>query len=198
MKKGKSNLTIVKSYLDGERPFVKIGWDQNLIERKNGETWTDSKGHEWIQKNGYKKRINKSYKIHPDNVRQLCSDCNMDMKWGNKLDDKIFNKTGRCYDCNIKYETLLKRDGKFSNYEQVKVLKNQLGFCKDLKLKLEESIDFLKNSSDDIIYINEDGSKETWKDTTRKTVLENAKTDLIECNAAIDRINNLLSKLNTL
>lgn len=194
--KNKSNLSIVNDYLQGNRPFTQIGWDPNLIDKKPGEIWVDSAGKTWIQHAGYKKRINKAFKINPNDTRLLCSVCGCDVKWGNHLDDKIFPKTGRCYDCNIGFETKLKHEGKFVKYEQVKIFKNQLGFCKDVKSKLEETIDHLEKSTDDIIYINEDGSKEVWQDTTKSRVLKDAKEDYAECLAAIVRIETSLNSLN--
>jgi hypothetical protein len=117
------------------------------------------------------------------------------MKWGTRLDDKIFPKTGRCYDCNIEFESKLKHQGKYDFYEKQKIFKNQLGFCQDLKIKLEESIEYLEKSSDDINYINEDGTLETWKDTQRSQILSEARSDYSECLAAIDRIKNSLIEL---
>lgn len=194
--KNKSNIEIVKGYLAGERPFSQLGWTPDLIERKDGETWVDPRGKSWIQKDGMKKRVNTSLKIHPDSTRQTCNICKMDVKWGTHLDAKIYPKTGRCYDCNISFEAKLKFEGKFNNYEKEKIFKNQKGFCLDLKSKLEETIYHLENSTDDIVYINEDGSRETWKDTTKSTVLEDAKNDYKECISALERIECALKALS--
>ena len=49
---------------------------------------------------------------------------------------------------------------------------------------------------DDIVYINEDGSRETWKDTTKSTVLEDAKNDYKECISALERIECALKALS--
>jgi len=193
--KNKSNIEIVKGYLAGERPFTQVGWVPDFKKRKEGETWTDAQNKSWIFKGGRKKRVNKSVKINPDDVRLRCKDCQMDVKWGNYLDDRVFYKSGRCYDCLIKFETKLKRDGEFRHYEQVKIFKNQKGFCLDLKGKLEDTIKYLENSNEDIVYINEDGSKDVWKDTTKGQVLEDAKRDYQECLDALVRIDEQLEKL---
>jgi hypothetical protein len=192
---GKSNIDIVRGYLSGDRPFTTVGWTDDLSKRKEGEKWVDSKGRHWVKSRGYKKRINNPGKVSSETARMLCSMCERDMKWGNYLDDKIFPKTGRCYDCNSVFESKLKVDGKFADYEKIKVLKNQLGFCVDFKSKLEETIHHLETSTDDIVYLNEDGSKEVWKDTTRLSVLEDAKNDMKECILAIARIHESLKGL---
>ena len=194
---GKSNIDIVRGYLSGERPFTQVGWTEDLSKRKEGEQWVDAKGRHWVKRSGYKKRTNKPGKVDVETTRLLCIMCERDMKWGNYLDDKIYRKTGRCYDCNSVFESKLKIEGKFDDYETIKVLKNQRGFCLDLKSKLEETIHHLTTSTDDIMYINEDGSEEVWKDTTRLTVLEDASKDLTDCLDALGRIQLSLKNLGT-
>lgn len=193
---GKSNIDIVRGYLSGERPFTQVGWAEDLSKRKEGEQWVDARGRHWVKRSGYKKRINKPGKVDVETTRLRCSMCERDMKWGNYLDDKIYRKTERCYDCNISFEAKLKLEGKFDNYEKEKIFKNQKGFCLDLKSKLEETIHYLENSTDDIEYINEDGSREKWKDTTKSTVLEDAKNDYKECISALERIECALKVLS--
>lgn len=195
---GKSNIDIVKGYLAGERPFTQVGWTDDLVKRKEGEKWTDAQGKSWVKKNGYKKRVNNNGKVSPEAARLLCSVCKCDMKWGNHLDDKIFPKTGRCYDCNIDFEAKLRAEGKFKTYEQIKIFKNQRGACLDFKSKLEETIEYLEKSNDDIVYLNEDGSKEIWKDTMRQSVLDDAKNDYAECLLALERIDSTLKNLESL
>ena len=160
-------------------------------------TWTDPSGKTWVKKNGYKRRINTLGKVDSTSLKKICSVCGCDVRWGNYLDDKIYPKTGRCYDCNLEFESKLKVENKFKNYEQIKVLKNQLGACLDFKSKLEETLEYLKKSNDDIVYLNEDGSKEVWKDTTRLQVISDAENDYRECLAAIDRIKTSLSSLGS-
>jgi hypothetical protein len=135
-------------------------------------------------------------KVSSDSARLLCSVCKRDVKWGNYLDDKIFPKTGRCYDCNVEYESKLKVNGEFRNYELEKVFKSQRGKVEDFRAKLIESIEYLEKSSNDIVYLNEDGTKDVWKDTTREMVLEEARKDLKECDLALDRIDKSLSGLS--
>ena len=49
---GKSNIDIIKGYVAGERPFLQVGYTgdaDKYIIRKEGETWTDASGKQWIQ-----------------------------------------------------------------------------------------------------------------------------------------------------
>jgi hypothetical protein len=178
-KSGKSNLDIVRNYLKGERPFTTIGYDQNseVSQLKEGSEWTDSEGKRWVKKNGYKQRVS----IAAQRVLETrCKVCNADMKWGSRLDDKIYPKTGRCYDCNISFEAELKLINVYKDYEKFKVLNNESTFLSDLKAKIEESIKYLENSENKLQFFNEDGTNEHWIDDTarRNELLKELRRDL--------------------
>jgi len=191
-KTGMSNIDIVKNYLSGTRPFLQIGYTDDLKERKDGEMWQSANGQTWIFKDGVKKAISKPTKFI-DLVRLQCGDCKKNMKlFNNRLDDKIFPKTGRCIDCQIKFEDNLKRLGKYDVYEKLKIFNNQKSFCVSLKDKLEETIRYLENSDNKIKYMNEDGSQEYWTDTNREKILDGARKELKECLQALDDINQQL------
>lgn len=193
---GKSNLSIVKDYLNGERPFIQVGYSPEIEVsiKKEGEIWTDSQGRKWIKKNGYKKAINSVNSETIDAIKQTCKDCGMEIKWGNRYDVKFFNKTGRCYDCIIKFETKLRREGKFEDYEKQKVLNNQLSMAKDFKSKLEESLDFLE-THDKVCFPNSDGSLDEWTIEKKKSILKDLKTDLNKINKTIDTIEKSLKEV---
>ena len=58
---GKSNIDIVKDYVDGNRPFVQVGYDPNLnnSKRKENEESEDGQGNKCIWKNGSKRKVPK-------------------------------------------------------------------------------------------------------------------------------------------
>jgi len=196
---GKSNLSIVRDYLDGNRPFIQVGYDPNLenSKRKEGEEWEDSQGNKWIWKNGSKRRVSKFAQIK---VEQRCSICNADIKFGNYLDDKVYPKTGRCYDCNIIFDSKLKIIGAFQDYEKYKIYKSMLSEMNDFKQQMEESISYLEsdNSLPKLQYFNEDGSQEFWTDDTdmKNKVLTDLKKDLVNVNDRIEELNKKISELN--
>jgi len=194
-KTGMSNIDIVKGYLAGQRPFVQIGYTDDLIERKDGEMWQSANGQTWIFKDGVKKALSKPTKFI-DLVRLECKDCKKNMKlFNDRLDDKIFPKTGRCMDCQIKFEDELKRTGKYESYEKEKIFSNQRSFCLSVKDKLEETIKYLENSDNKIKYMNEDGSQEYWTDTNRQKILKGAKLELKECLRALKDVDSQLEKI---
>jgi len=178
---GKSNLDIVRSYLSGERPFVQVGYNPDMaVERKEGEVWDDAQGSQWVFKNGYKQRLAKKSTI---SNQQRCKKCNADVRWGSHLDAKIWPKTGRCYDCNVEFETRLTIRGEFDKYEKFKVLNNKKSVLRDFLAKLDESIAYLepqiKKSDDKQIYINEDGSHDAWSGDlgAKRKILADLKWD---------------------
>jgi hypothetical protein len=200
LKTGKSNLDIVKSYLNGERAFVQVGYDANVAvqSRKEGEEWEDSDGSRWIKKNGYKHRVSKKSQFV---IEQRCTICNADMKWGDRLDQKIYPKTTRCYNCNIEYEGELKGRGLYKDYEKFKMINNELSTAKDFKDKVVDSINFLSNydsKTKNPQFFNEDGSEETWIDDTdrRQVVLKDLNEDLNKVNQLIQLAEDELKKIN--
>ena len=195
---GKSNLSIVKDYLDGNRPFIQVGYDPNLdnSKRKEGEEWEDSQGNKWTWKNGSKRKISKVAQIKID---RRCNICNADIKFGSYLDDKVYPKTGRCYDCNITFDSKLKILGTFEDYEKHKIYKSMLSEMNDFKQQILESITYLEaeTSLPKLQYFNEDGSQEFWTDDTdmRIKVLTDLKKDLITVNERIDELHKKTGEL---
>ena len=187
---GKSNLGIVKDYLEGNRPFVQVGYDANLEnnKRKEGDEWEDSQGRKWIWKNGSKRRISKRATIINE---QRCKCCNMDVRWGNYLDDRVWPKTGYCYDCFINFQTELKMMGMFEVYNELQDLKNERSILEDYKRKFEESQTFCqKNQGKPVEFLEEDGSFERWEGVQDYTkILEDVTNDLVKINVGLAEIN---------
>lgn len=197
---GKSNLSIVRDYLNGERPFIQVGYDESIAlqNRKEGEEWEDHNGVKWVKRNGYKQRISKKAEMI---LEQRCTVCNADMKWGNRLDQKIYPKTQRCYDCNIEFEHQLKADGMYERYEKFKLINNELTQLRDFRDKVTDSIKFLENytpKSKDPQFFNEDGSNEYWIDDTdrRQVVLKDLNEDLVKVNTGIETAISELKKID--
>lgn len=194
--KNKSNLSIVKDYLAGERPFVQVGYEAPKQKvRKDGEIWKDKDGKEWIQTGASK--ISKSLYDARNATRQICSSCQMDIYWGgNHYDEKTFLKTGKCYECLIKEETQMRLDGTYDTYEKIKVIKNQRSFLNELKMKVEQSLSWLRNPENKLQYVNEDGTTETWTDNiSREDLIPEAEKDLSTINERLVVCDESISQL---
>jgi hypothetical protein len=158
---GMSNLDIVQNYVDGVRPFNQLGYDANLENstRKEGETWTDSSGKNWVKKNGFASRVSNKGKISID---KRCNECNADTKYGNYLDDRVWPKTGLCYDCFVVNETKLKISGQWGAHNRLRELRNIKSMTLDMKLNFEEAKKFFVESNGEVNFMEEDGSNEAW------------------------------------
>lgn len=161
---GKSNLGIVKDYLEGNRPFVQVGYDPKLenANRKEGEEWEDNNGNKWIKNNGIVKKIPKKASII---VEQRCKNCNADVRFGNYLDNQVWPKTQLCYDCFIEEETNLKIMGVWNEFNELRNLRNEKAMLTDIKQKFEETKHWCEQHKDGkpVTFIEEDGSTEVWE-----------------------------------
>ena len=59
----------------------------------------------------------------------FCPNC--DKVMNKRLDDKMYRLHNRCFDCQVKFEGKLRAEGKYEEWEEKKVLNNQLSYLKD-------------------------------------------------------------------
>ena len=193
----KSNLSIVRDYVEGNRPFIQLGYDSNteLLNRKEGETWEDSKGSTWIKEGGVKKRLSKLGKI---NIEQKCDICDANIKFGNYLDQRVYARCGKCYECSVVFDSRIKLLGKFNDYAKYYAFSAEYSKLKDFKTKILESIEYLENYDPELKYFNEDGTYEVWTDNTdnRNKVLNDLKKDIIEVERQISECEKEMSKVD--
>jgi hypothetical protein len=140
--KGKTNIEILKHYMEGTRPFPIFGYTKGKAVRKVGERWT-VKGIEWEQKEWGPSRVNSQADSIRGMLVQKCK-CGQDIRYGTKRDSLFFSKTGLCENCVIKHETDLRILGIYEIYERYKLLSNEHAFLKDAKQQLQESLEFVK------------------------------------------------------
>ena len=66
----------------------------------------------------------------------FCPECNKVMK--QRLDDKMYRLHNHCFDCQVKFENNLRIEGKYEEWEEKKVLNNQLSYIKDQIESIED------------------------------------------------------------
>ena len=99
----------------------------------------------------------------------FCPECNKVMK--QRLDDKMYRLHNHCFDCQIKFENKLRIEDKYEDWEQKKVLNNQLSYIRD---QIESIEDWKKETSKpyetfDSVGIKEvELQKETWSQNTEQ------------------------------
>ena len=74
----------------------------------------------------------------------FCPECNKVMK--QRLDDKMYRLYNHCFDCQVRFETKLRAEDKYEDWEEKKVLNNQLSYIKDQIQSVEDWVDESENS----------------------------------------------------
>ena len=144
MAKQSKNLAKVQSMLDGTygRKIVvgdaSVGREQT---RAIGDTWTDSDGYEWEQKNGY--QVKKGGSMPAVGMfNHQCKDCkkNCSPKIAKPWDRDTFKADGRCYYCQMDFEDNLKFDKpiRWFAYRRLKDLRNMDAIEKDMVQWVDE------------------------------------------------------------
>lgn len=197
---GKSNIDIVKGYLDGDRPFVQVGYTGDMdkyIIRKEGETWTDVKGKQWIQTKNGPQTVTRVMDIIREEVGvEKCTTCGREIRWGSRQDHKMYHKTKKCFDCLVEEETQLRLKGKFKLYETKKLLENELSYLRDVKQKLRESKDYLADEgSKKLTYVNSNGLVEEWSNEARAELQKYVDKDWVTCLKKIKAAEQELKKV---
>lgn len=200
MARRKWNLDTIEQVLDGSNPFIQVGYRPESATRKNNEIWEDSKGKRWQRKDGRNVQLNSSDTPVLDaiNSASKCSKCGMNVRlYGDRLDQKVFPKTQMCYECLETEEMVYRVNGKWEEYQQMKVLKNHRGALKDFRDKVLESIDFLSKETGKIREILPDGKEVTFSGTSNPKWLNDAQKDLVKVDEELVKINKEISELET-
>ena len=195
LKTGKSNLDIVKSYLNGERAFVQVGYDPILSDsnRIEGDQWEDGQGKKWVMKNGCRQLVPKVARFINE---QRCKTCNTDVRWGNYLDDQVWPKTHLCYDCFINNETRMKIDGTWEYFDKARDLRNERSITSDYKKKFDETLKWCnEHENKPLEFINEDGSIEKWDGVGGdiEKIRADVSKDLDFINARLSEIDGIIA-----
>ena len=107
----------------------------------------------------------------------FCPECNKVMK--QRLDDKMYRLYNHCFDCQVKLENKLRVEGKYEEWEEKKVLNNQLSYIKDQIQSVEDWVDESENSPTIFNQVGVDKieiEQEKWRDnkeTVEDTTIEN-------------------------
>ena len=99
----------------------------------------------------------------------FCPECNKVMK--SHLDDKMYRLHSQCFDCQVRFENKLRVDGKYEEWEEKKVLNNQLSYLRD---QIESIEDWKKEASKPLEVFDQVGVKdielqtEKWSQNTEQ------------------------------
>jgi len=194
-----TNREKVERYLKGNYEKNSFGYVPDLYNstRKEGEEWEDENGNKWVLKNGVRiPKTNEEGIIH----REICKDCGKDIRFSDtyRLDIKTWRPTGLCFDCYYKYETKLKEEGKWEEYNKKRNLENERSYIKDCLKKFDEALKWCEEKKDKPLeFCNSDGSIEKWDNKESVEALsKQIQEDIKHYNNRLKVVIEELKKLN--
>ncbi len=125
----------------------------------------------------------------------FCPECDKVMK--NRLDNKMYRLHNHCFDCQVKFENKLRIEGKYEEWEEQKVLNNQLSYIKDQIQSVEDWVDESENSP---TFFNQVGIKdveleqEKWSNN-REAIDKMSEEALKELNKIKEGVEEKLNSL---
>ena len=154
---------------------TQIGYKKKIIERKEGDVWTENK-KTWTIKNGIKQTISKLDKIKKEiHMPLCCPECNKVMK--KRLDKPNYRIHKKCHDCVILFEHKLQINGnsKLQEYKEKLKTHNNVSYINRLESYLLDAV----NTSNEG-YVSERGEVERWvgginKEKLVKDIVQNAE-----------------------
>lgn len=150
----------------GEKTTTGIGYEKKYVKHEEGDIWEED-DRTWTVKDGIKQNITKLDKAKRLIVLPLfCPCCNNLMK--NKHDKLFYIQYNRCFNCQIDFETDLRKLGLWEEYEKNIINTDLDCLVKDYSVFIDEVIN---NSNES--FITEAGDIEKWVGSTKKKLLEN-------------------------
>ena len=125
----------------------------------------------------------------------FCPDCKKVMK--SSLDDKMYRLHDHCFDCQVKFENKLRIEGKYDEWEEKKVLNNQLSYIKE---QIESIVDWKDEATKPVVAYDQVGindielHKETWSQNTDR-VEKLSKEALNDLNKIKEEVEEKLNSL---
>lgn len=158
----------------GDKSKIQVGFSKPTIniKYKEGDIWEDNLGIRWTINNGVKQNISKNSLLkNISKIPLFCPECNNIMK--GRFDNKMYNIHKKCFNCVIEYETKLKREGKFEEY-QSKLMKSN---ANDVLNDLEDGLDdYINNIFQKEQIFTEIGDIEEWDN--QKVDVDSIKKDI--------------------
>ncbi len=155
----------------GDKTTTSIGYTKSDEDHKEGDVWVED-GRDWTIKNGIKQNVTKLDKAKEANLLPLfCPCCTKLMK--NQNDPKFYNIHKKCMNCVIDFETKLKSEGKWEEYE--KQIHND-----HINNMIGEFRDWVKDETKELnqSYITEDGEQERWVGNNHENINKNIEESI--------------------
>ena len=157
----------------GDRTQIQTGYEKHSQTHKEGDVWVEN-GKKWTIKKGIKQSITKLDEIKKITLMPFsCPKC------GNLMKSDLYNKKmwsihQMCFDCVIKMESDIKRQGKWDEYCANIMNRSKNAELDDLERALEEWVD--ENDS----FVSESGEVEKWGGGDKTSIYKQVKAEIAE------------------
>lgn len=157
----------------GARTQIQTGYEKSNQDYKEGDVWEEN-GKKWTIKNGIKMSVTKLDKIKELVLMPLtCPECGNLMKI-NDYNKKMWGIHKKCFDCVIKIESEIKRQGKWDEYSANIMNRNKNAELDHLEAALEQWVDQSET------FVSEQGEVEKWDGGDRKAIYKQVKEQIAE------------------
>lgn len=157
----------------GDRTQIQAGWETGKGDHQEGDVWIED-GKKWTIKNGIKQTVTKLDAIKSLVLMPLtCPSCGGVMKTTD-IEKKMWSIHKTCFECVIKKEAEIKREGKWEEYEGSIMNANKDAALGDLERALEEWI------VQDDTFVTEGGDVESWKGGNKSDIYKQVKERIAE------------------
>ena len=155
----------------GERTQIQTGWEKNQEFHKEGDVW-EEQGRKWTIKNGIKQTVTKLDELKKLALLPLsCPNCGQLMKV-NDYNKKMWAIHRMCFDCVIKMESEIKRQGKWNDY-----CAGIMNMNKNTELDyLEQALEQWVTEKDS--FVSEAGEIEKWSGGDKVEVYRQVKEEI--------------------
>jgi hypothetical protein len=152
---------------------IQSGYNKINGEHFEGDIWEEN-GKKWTINNGIKQNITKLNTFKDMYFMPLtCPECNVPMN--KHIDKKLYNIHKKCSTCVIEFETQLKIQGKYKEYEKALISNNIEYFLTEYKKFIETELDNVNTN-----FITEAGDIEKWKGKIDKDRIIKQSNEFIE------------------
>lgn len=148
-----------------ERSTAGVGYSKKQETHDEGDVWEEN-GRTWTIKNGIKQNVTKLDKAKKEVTLPLfCPCCDQLMK--NKNDKLFYIQYKRCFNCQVDFETDIRKHGLWEEYEKNITNSDVDSLIQDYNVWIDEIVN---NSNES--FITENGDVERWVGSSKKKLLE--------------------------
>jgi len=155
---GKKDVTRLRNLMTGKHTSKNgqsVGYTKKEEFRKEGDIW-EQDGRKWTIKDGIKQNITKLDRAKKAHLRPLlCPKCNKIMNKG--ADPGYYNQFGHCFKCFKVFESTMKYNGLWDEFEKRTINGNIDAFIKWYKELVNETLNQTNAG-----FVTEAGDVENW------------------------------------